>query len=401
MLDQVVLRNPWVRAAGVALAFTAAALLAYLLRPVLVPLFFAFIAAYLFDPVVDFLERRHVRRMITILGLGLAALAAAIAAPLYLLPSIIRESEDVVRIARDRIGQVDAQAQRDALNTWLHTLPLDSLVNSLGWAPEGLEAGKEYDPLAVIVEKAGLAIRVRTADLLKEYGARVVDAGQRAGSGVAGVLASAGRGAVNFVIGIGNFALFAFVAGYLLRDYDKIVAAAGALVPPARRPRVFEVTRKIDAQLRGFMRGQALVCLFLAVFYAAGLTIAGVPFGLFLGLAGGAASFVPYLGIALTILPAAMLCIVQHGGIDWHLLAVAATFLFGQILESTVITPKVVGKSVGLGPVWVILAVLVFGSALGMLGLLIAVPAAATLKVLIGEAVTEYKRSTFYATKSG
>jgi len=399
MLDPVVLKNPWVRAAGLLLGLSLAALLAYLLRPVLVPLFFAFIVAYVFDPVVDFFERRRVRRMITIIGLGLAGLAATIAAPLYLLPSVIHESEAVVKVARERMNAVDAQAQRHALDEWLHKLPLESLVDSLGWAPEGLAAEEDYDPLAVIVEKAGTAIRERTADVLRDYGARIVDVGQRAGTGVAGLVASAGRRLVGLVLAIGNFALFAFVAGYLLRDYDRIVAAAGELVPPARRLRVFGVMGKIDAQLRGFMRGQALVCLFLAVFYATGLTIAGVPFGLFLGLAGGAASFVPYLGLALTILPATVLCIVQQGGVDWHLAAVAGTFVVGQMLESMVITPKVVGESVGLGPVWVILAVLVFGSALGLLGLLLAVPVAATLKVLIGEAVTEYKGSAFYATR--
>ncbi len=399
MLDPVVVKNPWVRAVGAAIALAVIALLAYLLRPVLVPLFFAFIAAYVLDPVVDILERRRVPRMATIAVLGLVGFAVALSAPLFLLPRVISESEDVIRIARERISQVDAQAQRDALDIWLHELPLDSLVESLGWTPEGLEAGEEYDALAVIVEKAGTAIREGTADLLKDYGSRILDVGQRASTEVAGLVASIGRGLVGLVLAIGNFALFAFVAGYLLRDYDKIIAAAGELVPPARRSRVFDIMRKIDGQLRGFMRGQALVCLFLALFYAIGLTIADVPFGMFIGLAGGAASFVPYLGIALTILPSAVLCIVQHGGLDWHLIVVAATFVFGQMLESTVITPKVVGESVGLGPVWVILAVLVFGSALGMLGLLLAVPSAATLKVLIGEAVVEYKQSSFYAAK--
>ena len=153
---------------------------------------------------------------------------------------------------------------------------------------------------------------------------------------------------------------------------------------------------KIDAQLRGFLRGQGLVCLFLGVMYAVGLTIAGVPFGLALGLFGGLASFVPYLGLILTIGPAVVLCVIQYAGLDWHLLVVLATFGIAQILEGTLITPKVVGEQVGLGPVWVILAVLVFGNALGFLGLLLAVPIAATLKVLILEGIDTYRASTLF-----
>jgi predicted PurR-regulated permease PerM len=397
MLDPIVLKNPWVRAIAAALAIALAVLVAYFLRPVLVPLFFAFIVAYVFDPVVDFFERRRIPRMVTILVLGLIGISIAVAGPLFLVPRVIHESENVIQVARERIKEVDPAAQRDAVDRWLHSLPLDSLVESLGWRPEGLAPEEEYDPLAVIVERGSTALRENAGTALKDYGSRIFSVGQAAGTGVVGALRSIGTALRNFVFAVGNVALFAVVAGYLLRDYDAIVAAAGELVPPARRPRVFDVMRKIDGQLRGFMRGQAVVCLFLAIIYATGLTISDVPFGLYIGILGGAASFVPYLGIALTILPSAVLCIVQHGGVDWHLGAVAATFIIGQLLESTVITPKVVGESVGLGPVWVILAVLVFGGSLGFLGLLLAVPTAATLKVLVAEAIVDYKRSRIFA----
>lgn len=403
MPEESILRNRWVRAVIALLLFVALLVLAWLLRPVLVPLFFAFIAAYVFDPVVDFFERRRVRRMVTILALALIGLGALLSIPLYVVPSVIRESEELVQLAQQRMKAVQPEGQRGFLETWINKLPLDDLVDALGWAPPPAEGETEppaYDPLAVILEQLGTRVRENAAEFIQNYGSRILEAGSEAGATVAGVFASAGRTLVNVVLAIGNFALFAFVAGYLLRDYDRIVAAANELIPPGRRARVSAIMGKIDGQMRGFMRGQAFVCLFLGTFYAIGLSIAGVPFGFVLGVFGGAASFVPYLGLILTIVPAGVLCVVQHGGIDWQLAVVAATFIIAQMLEGTVITPKLVGDQVGLGPVWVILAVLVFGNAFGLLGLLIAVPVAASLKVLIAEAIQEYKKSRFYTGPS-
>lgn len=399
MIDQSVLRNRWVRAILVLGGLAGAAFLAWLLRPVLVPLFFAFTAAYVFDPVVDFFERRRISRIVTILVLALLGLGLLLAVPLYVLPSVINESEKLVAVAQERMQKTGDQAQPSLLNTWLHKLPLDDLVDALGWAPappEGETEPPPYDPLAVIMNEVGVRIQENAIELMRSYGSRLLEIGTGAGATVAGVFASAGRALLGTFLAIGSFALFAFVAGYLLRDYDLIIAAARELIPPARRPRVGSIMTKIDNQLRGFMRGQALVCVFLGTMYSIGLTIAGVPFGFVLGVLGGLASFVPYMGLVVSFIPAVILCVVQQGGVDWHLGVVVGTFVIAQLLEGTVITPKVVGDQVGLGPVWVILAVMVFGNALGLLGLLMAVPTAATLKVLIGETLAEYRKSKFY-----
>lgn len=390
MLDAV-LNNPWVRAGGVVLVLVLAVALAYFLSPVLVPLFFAFLVAYVLDPLVDLFEKIRIKRMTTIIVLAIVGLALLLAMPLYLLPRVIREADDLRRLAEERIAEGgDAQ---ELVQRVADRLPLRSLVEALDWVPENED---EYDALSVLVFEVSSRIRERAAEFLQEYGRQIVSVGAIAGSGVAGFFAGMGRWLLNLIMVIGNLALFAFVTGYLLRDFDNIIATAKDLVPPRYRERVFSVGTKIDAQLRGFLRGQALVCLFLGVIYAIGLTIAGVPFGIVLGLFGGLASFVPYLGLVLTIGPAIVLCVVQYAGLDWHLLVVLATFGIAQILEGTLITPKVVGEQVGLGPVWVILAVLVFGNALGFLGLLLAVPIAAILKVLILEGIDTYRGSTLF-----
>ncbi len=390
MLDAV-LNNPWVRAGGVVLVLVLAVALAYFLSPVLVPLFFAFLVAYVLDPLVDLFEKIRIKRMTTIIVLAIVGLTLLLAMPLYLLPRVIREADDLRRLAEERIAEGgDAQ---ELVQRVADRLPLRSLVEALDWVPENED---EYDALSVLVFEVSSRIRERAAEFLQEYGRQIVSVGAIAGSGVAGFFAGMGRWLLNLIMVIGNLALFAFVTGYLLRDFDNIIATAKDLVPPRYRERVFSVGTKIDAQLRGFLRGQALVCLFLGVIYAIGLTIAGVPFGIVLGLFGGLASFVPYLGLVLTIGPAIVLCVVQYAGLDWHLLVVLATFGIAQILEGTLITPKVVGEQVGLGPVWVILAVLVFGNALGFLGLLLAVPIAAILKVLILEGIDTYRGSTLF-----
>jgi predicted PurR-regulated permease PerM len=112
-------------------------------------------------------------------------------------------------------------------------------------------------------------------------------------------------------------------------------------------------------------------------------------------LFGGIASFVPYMGIALTIGPALGLTLLQHG-VDWHLPAVVVAFWVAQAIEGSILTPKIIGEQVGLSPVWVILAIMVFGTTLGFLGLLLAVPIAAALKVLVDEAVAYYKGSPLF-----
>lgn len=386
-----VFENPWVRAAGLVLAVVLVCFLVYLLSPVLVPLFFAFLAAYVFDPVVDRFERRGVSRMVAIAGLALVGVALLLAVPLYLLPGIIHEADALRVVAQERLagGGEDGGLLRGLLNR----LPLRSLVESLGWAPADKP---DYDPVAVLTYELASNVREGAADFLRKYGSDLVSAGQTAGTSVAGFFAGIGKWFLNVVLVVGNLALFAFVAGYLLKDFDRIIVSARELVPPKYRERTSSIFGKIDGQLRGFLRGQALVCLVLGVMYAVGLSIAGVPFGLALGIFGGVASFVPYLGLVLTIGPAMVLCLLQFGGFDWHFVFVLVTFGVAQFLEGTFITPKVVGEQVGLGPVWVILAVLVFGNALGFLGLLLAVPLAATLKVLVLEGLEWYRASDLF-----
>lgn len=361
----------------------------YATRAILVSLFFAFIVAYVLDPVVDMCEARGVRRKITITAVALLAVIALLAIPLFLIPNVVYEAD---RLAHAASAGVRSGALSSLLDKALDRLPLYRLFETLGWVTPGDYHGAR----AVLAERLGGFIKDNAILMLKRYSTELAQAGFWAGTTAAVAAATVSRTIVEVLAFIGHLTLFTFVTAYLLLDFDRTLASTKELVPHRYRKRLFSIMERIDAQLRAFMRGQLLVCICLGAMYMFGLWISGVPFGILLGLAGGMASFVPYLGFALTILPALALALVQHG-LDWHVLGVLLTFAIAHPIEGTFITPKIMGEKVGLSPVWIILAILVFSSLMGFLGLLLAVPIAATLKVLIAEAMEAYKTSFLFS----
>jgi len=383
---RIVWSNPWVRAGVGLAAFVGVALLLYFMRPILVPLFFAFIIAYIFDPLVDIFERRRIPRMATIMVLVLGMFMAMAAVPLVLVPNIIQQADELIRAS----GDLDKEPWVVRIE---QRLPLDRLVEALGWAE--IQAENEASPIEVLVSQGAQVIRDNAGNFLRAHANEIVGAGTTASRSFAEFVRSSGDFILRTFLFFGNLALFLFVAIYLLKDYDRIIVTIGELVPPRFRDKTSTIMTRIDNQLKAFLRGQLMVMFALGLMYAIGFKLSGVLFAVPLAIFGGAASFVPYLGAALTIGPAVILTLVVHG-IDWHLAAVLATFGIAQSIESYILTPKVVGSKVGLGPVWVILAVLVFSSWLGFLGLLLAVPIAAALKVFVTEGVDLYRNSQFY-----
>jgi predicted PurR-regulated permease PerM len=158
---------------------------------------------------------------------------------------------------------------------------------------------------------------------------------------------------------------------------------------------VYEKARLVDSLVAGFLRGQVVVAGLLAVLYAAGFLVIGVDLAVGVGLLAGAMALVPYLGNVVALGAASMLCLLEFG-IDMHLAAVIGWYVVVQTLEGFVLTPRIVGHSVGLHPATVIVALLIGGDILGLLGLLIAVPAAAVVKVFVQEALAVYRGSALF-----
>jgi predicted PurR-regulated permease PerM len=186
------------------------------------------------------------------------------------------------------------------------------------------------------------------------------------------------------------------VTFYLLLSWPEMNSTIRSLIPPRYRPTVLELAGEIDRALAGFLRGQSLVCLFLAAWYSIGLTLIGLNFGFFIGISAGFLSFIPYVGSTSALVLSIIVALVQ-GWPDLGLLGLALLVVgSGQFLEGNVLSPKLVGESVGLHPVWLIFALFAFGSLLGFTGMIVAVPVAAAMGVLIRFAVRRYKQSALF-----
>jgi predicted PurR-regulated permease PerM len=326
-----------------------------LLRSILLPFVAGAAIAFFLDPLADRLERLRVSRTSATL-ITLAGFLLGIVLFLLLLAPLL-EAQVAQLVSRFPTYLAEGRAQLDRLFALLQ----DRLP------PEDM---------ARLRDAAGAKI----ADV-------VGDAAQLLTGLLSGGVAVANLLSLIFITPI--------VAFFLLRDWDLIVAAVDAWLPRRQLEVIRAQARLIDQTLSGFIRGQALVCTMLGLYYAVGLTVIGLDFGLVLGLMVGLLLFIPFLGGLTGALLSVSLAFAQFG--DWHRpLAIAILFVFGQATESNVITPKLVGDRVNLHPVWMIFSLLAFGELFGFVGVLIAVPFAAVIGVLLRFALQRYLASSLY-----
>lgn len=186
------------------------------------------------------------------------------------------------------------------------------------------------------------------------------------------------------------------VAFYLLNDWNHMVDKVDSWLPVHNRPAIRGLAHDMDRAIAGFVRGQSMVCLILGSYYAIALTVSGLNFGFVIGLVSGIITFIPYVGSLTGLLLAGGVAIVQFFP-DYSMIGlIIGIFVLGQFVEGYILSPKLVGDSVGLHPVWLMFALLAFGYLLGFLGLLLAVPLAAAVGVLARFAIQQYLRSPLY-----
>ena len=186
------------------------------------------------------------------------------------------------------------------------------------------------------------------------------------------------------------------VAFYLLADWDRVIAAVDDMIPPLHRDTVRGLFSEIDKALSGYLHGQLLVCVILGAYYAIGLTLAGLRYGILIGAVSGFLTFIPYVG-SLTALVVSFGVAVPQFLPDWtRILIIVVIVLVGQAIEGNVLSPKLVGESAGLHPVWLIFALLAGGYVFGFVGLVLAVPLAAAAGVLTRFAIRRYRASSIY-----
>lgn len=334
---------------GIAAAVFLAAL--WILGDVILPFVVGGAIAYFLDPVADRLQR---------LGLGRAAATTLIAIGLLLL---------VVLLVLAVIPTLATQ--------------LTQLINAL---PELFRQLQHFllDRFPQLADETSTARQtlMQIGETLRARGGEFVNA-----------VVGGAMGIVNAVV---FMVVVPVVSFYLLLDWENLIARIDGWLPRDHAPVIRRLAREIDAVLAAFVRGQISVCLILGTFYAVALALTGLQFGLVVGALAGAISFIPYVGALVGGTLAIGLALFQFWG-DWVQIGlVAAVFFVGQFLEGNIITPKLVGESVGLHPVWLLFALSVFGALFGFLGLLVAVPVAAAIGVLARFGLQQYTESLLY-----
>lgn len=350
----------WLGAAAILL------LLLWLCWPILPPFIIALAIGYLLDPVANWLQSFGLRRLTATLVI-LAAFAIVLA-PLFIL---------VVPILGHQLA------------SFIQQLPETmSKLESLA-AQAGNWLGHDY--VGPILQRLGLGSGT-APDIRNNVNGLVGEAARTAGAFLNSVVV---RGAA--VISVVSLLIITpVVAFYMLLDWHKMMATVDSLIPLRHRETAHQLLHDIDTALAGFLRGQSLVCLFLGLWYGLGLSLVGLNFGLLIGISAGLLSFIPYVGSLTALVISAIVAIVQDWP-HWQLFAMAmGVVLAGQFLEGNILSPKLVGDKVGVHPVWLIFALFAFGSLLGFLGLMIAVPFAAAVGVLLRFAIRRYRASEFY-----
>ena len=346
-------------------ALVTAALL-WLLSGVMMPFAAGLALAYLLDPVASRLQRIGMSRLVaSLLIVGISGLLI-FSAVVSLLPLLLKQAAQFIERLpayatqlTDLFGRYGDEIN-ERLKPALDFLGLPSL-------------GGDND--------AGLP---KTSDLVSQ-GARWF-----------GTLFSSLWQGGQALIGIVSLLVITpIVTFYLLVDWPRLLSTLDSLVPVHHRDVVRRLAREIDGAMAGFLRGQSLVCLFLGLWYGLGFTMVGLNFGMLIGITAGVLSFIPYVGSLTGLILSVGVALVQGPG--WGLLGLVLVVQFtGQFIEGNILTPRFVGGAVGLHPVWVMFALLAFGSLFGFTGLILAVPIAAIIGVLTRFGVGQYKVSTLY-----
>jgi predicted PurR-regulated permease PerM len=323
----------------------------WFLGDVLLPFVLGGAIAYFLDPVADRLERMGFSRVMATAIITVIGVLAFILLLLWVIPSLVGQALDLFNVAPTLFANLR-----------------DFLIERF---PDIMDT---ESPLRQSLVSVGETIQSKGGELLNT------------------VLSSA-AGIINIVM---LFVIVPVVAVYLLLDWDNMVARIDELLPRDHAPTIRQLAHDIDATLASFIRGMGTVCIILGTYYAVALMVIGLQFGLVVGFVAGLVTFIPYLGALIGGALAIGLALFQFWG-DWLSIGmVAGVFVLGQVIEGNVLTPKLVGSSVGLHPVWLILALSIFGTLFGFVGMLVAVPVAASIGVITRFAAQQYLQSRLY-----
>lgn len=328
----------------------------WLFSSILLPFIVGMTLAYFLDPVADRLEKGGLSRMMATLVILLSFIVFFIGFLMLVVPMLVSQAADFAANLPEYITKLQSLVTAEQL---------DWLSSTLG-----------IDPAAI----------------QRNIGSML---GQAASLGTT-VLQSIWSSGLSILNVASLFVITPVVAFYVLLDWDHMVNKVDSWIPRENVETVRAIGTDINSAIAGFIRGQGLVCIILGIMYATGLILIGLNFGLLIGIVAGLISFIPYVGSIIGFVLAMIVALVQFWP-DWIMLgAVAIVFGIGQFIEGNILSPKLVGESIGLHPVWLMFALLAFGALFGFVGLLVAVPASAAIGVLVRFAISRYIASPLY-----
>lgn len=336
----------WWSGAGLVLALAL-----WRLGNVMTPFLLGAGIAYVLDPIVDRLERSGLRRHWAVALITAIAVLAFVVVLLLIVPTLVRQITQAIEIA-----PVVADRAQEIIS-----------ANFPRLAPEGGTLRNAMSNIGNTIAESGGQVLVT-------------------------VLSSLG----NVLAVAALIVIVPVVAFYLLLDWDHMVARVDELLPREHAPSIRRIAIEIDESLSGFLRGQGTVTLILGTFYAVALFAVGLPFGLAIGIMAAVLSIIPYVGVFLGGVTAVGVALVHFWGQPIWIGVVAGIFALGQMIEGNYLQPKIIGGHVGLHPVWLMIALAVFGTLFGFVGLIVAVPLAAMVGVLARFLAARYKESALY-----
>jgi predicted PurR-regulated permease PerM len=323
---------------------------------ILLPFIAGMALAYFLDPVADRLQRLGLSRLMATIVILVSFIVVFALSLVVIIPIVFTQAADFIQKMPSYISSL-----QDFLTS-----------RQVGWLP-GWITGQ--------------------MDTIKQNSAKLLEQG----AGFLGTLFqqlwNSGMALLDI---ISLFVVTPVVAFYLLLDWDRMIDKVDGWVPRDHLATVRQIARDMDATIAGFVRGQGSLCIILGLFYGISLSFAGLNFGLLIGLFAGLISFIPYVGSMVGLVLAVGVALVQFWPDYLHIGMIAAIFFVGQFIEGNILQPRLVGKSVGLHPVWLMFALLAFGALFGFVGLLVAVPCAAAIGVLVRFGIQRYLDSTLY-----
>lgn len=329
----------------------------WLLKGVLLPFVLGAAIAYLLEPVMEFLSRKKLPRTIGAFLILLVFFSAVMLALAVITPVIYRQSIQL-------INAIPGYAEQ----FWELGGPY------IGWLQEKFNNGDFSDLQKTVQSHIGKALEISTD---------VVTGLASGGSALVGTLSL--------------FVITPLVAFFMMKEWNHMTEWFDRQIPRHSYDKIKGLLKEIDLKISGFIRGQFSVALVLGIIYATALYIAGLDFGLLIGFMAGLLSIIPLVGSTAGLIVSVAVAWFQAG--TWQFVAViAAIFMVGQFVEGNILTPRLLGKSVGLHPLWILFSIMAGGSLFGLTGMFLAVPVTASIGVLTGFALDEYRKSAYYRT---